>query len=236
MRKVQLSDRLQAVADYVSPQARLADIGSDHAYLPAYLIQAGQIDWALAGEVAQGPLDNVKQEISRQGLNGKLIPRLANGLAAINPSDQVDTVTIAGMGGVLISQILAAAPQPLPYQHLILQPNTDVATVRDWLIQHGFKIDGEQMVQEGRHFYEVLSAVPGAQELSDRQLAFGPYLLEEQGLAFRAFWQHKLSQIEQILNRLEQAQQTQTATYQDWQNRHQEIQEVLSYGKRTEAN
>ena len=101
-----LSKRLTQVAAFVPQGARIADIGSDHAYLPAALALSGRIQFAVAGEVANGPYDNMVKEITENGLTKTIIPRLANGLAAIRPTDKVDTVVIAGMGGALIADIL----------------------------------------------------------------------------------------------------------------------------------
>ena len=95
----QLSKRLEEVASFVPDGARLADIGSDHAYLPAYLALNGKIAFAVAGEVVKGPFENAQHEIKKEGLEAKVKARLANGLAAIEANDQIDTVTICGMGG-----------------------------------------------------------------------------------------------------------------------------------------
>ncbi len=91
-----LSKRLQAVADLVPDNARLADIGSDHAYLPAALLLADKIKYAVAGEVAKGPFENEKAEINKLQMQDCLIPRLADGLDAIENDDHIDTVVIAG--------------------------------------------------------------------------------------------------------------------------------------------
>lgn len=93
-----LSKRLAAVAAQVPKGSRLADIGSDHAYLPAHLLMAQQIDFAVAGEVVEGPFENMLKEVEHRGLADHLLPRLANGLDAIRKEDRIDTITIAGMG------------------------------------------------------------------------------------------------------------------------------------------
>ena len=137
MDSIHLSPRLAAVASFVPKGARLADIGSDHAYLPANLLINNKISFAIAGEVAKGPYENAQHEIVRRALTIQLEARLANGLAAIKDEDHIDTVTIAGMGGVLITEILEAGfSRAKRFETLILQPNTDEHIVRTWLNNH----------------------------------------------------------------------------------------------------
>jgi tRNA (adenine22-N1)-methyltransferase len=103
MNGTHLSKRLQTVSEHVEPGSRLADIGSDHAYLPVYLAANQIISYGVVGEVARGPLANATSEIQRAGLAEILHPRLADGLAAIKDGDDIDAITIAGMGGILIT-------------------------------------------------------------------------------------------------------------------------------------
>ncbi|ORN20456.1 tRNA (adenine(22)-N(1))-methyltransferase [Lentilactobacillus parabuchneri] len=131
MNSTHLSKRLQTVSDHVEPGSRLADIGSDHAYLPIYLAKNHIIDYGVVGEVAKGPLSNAISEITKENLLDVLHPRLADGLAAIEPDDQVDAITIAGMGGNLITHILEAGRDKLSgNEKLILQPNVGEPVVK----------------------------------------------------------------------------------------------------------
>ena len=106
--ETRLSKRLGAVASYVQKGSRLADVGSDHAYLPLFLVENGIIDYAVAGEVVQGPYQSALTNVVQAGKEELIQVRLANGLAAIESSDRIDTITIAGMGGRLIADILEA--------------------------------------------------------------------------------------------------------------------------------
>ncbi|CAH1851370.1 tRNA (adenine(22)-N(1))-methyltransferase [Convivina intestini] len=230
MNPVHLSPRLEAVANYVPQEAYLADIGSDHAYLPAHLLVGRQIKYALAGEVAVGPLANVQSEIIQQNLQGQLIARLANGLDAVQTSDQINTVVIAGMGGLLIRDILDRDWQKngqRQFQTLILQPNTEEAAVRRWLINHQYQVKAEKIVQEGKHFYEIIVAQPGFQELGIFDLQFGPFLRRQAGPVFSAKWLAELQRINLILDRLVAAQKGESVTYKEWQAQKNKIQEVL---------
>ncbi|HAT55745.1 MAG TPA: tRNA (adenine(22)-N(1))-methyltransferase TrmK, partial [Lactobacillus sp.] len=119
-----LSKRLAAVASYVPKSARIADIGSDHAYLPVYLAKRNQIAFAVAGEVVDGPFENAVSEIAAQRLTDKIDARLGDGITVLRPEDRIDTIVIAGMGGTLISDILERGWQHLSGQErLVLQPN-----------------------------------------------------------------------------------------------------------------
>lgn len=229
MDSTHLSLRLQAVANYVKKGARIADIGSDHAYLPAYLARHQQIDYAIAGEVARGPFDNAKHEIQSQGLADIVHPRLANGLKAIMPDDKIDTVIIAGMGGILITEILSARlTQHQRFPNLILQPNTDEFIVREWLMKHDYTIHSESIVQEGKHFYEVMMIGQGRQTLSRQDIYFGPVLSKQKSPTFKARWEKELERIRIILLKLRQANKMNTQAYDEWSQRYQEIQEVLN--------
>ncbi|MCT8389963.1 tRNA (adenine-N(1))-methyltransferase [Leuconostoc holzapfelii] len=229
MDSINLSPRLSAVASFVPKGARMADIGSDHAYLPAHLLLQSKINFAVVGEVAKGPLENARHEIAKQRLTDVTVLRLADGLAAVTSADQIDTVTIAGMGGLLIRDILATAKaRGQVFETLILQPNTDEAVVRQWLIANAYQLTHERIVQEEKHFYEIIVAKPGKQTLSSLDLTFGPFLRDEQSPVFKAKWQKEADRIALIFEHMSAAGKDHTPAYQQWQTRYQQIQEVLS--------
>lgn len=203
-----LSKRLTAVAQNVPQGARLADIGSDHAYLPAALIINQRISYAIAGEVVQGPFENEQKEIIRLGLQKSLIPRLADGLAAIKPEDKIDTVTIAGMGGSLIAKILDEGQAKLAgVARLVLQPNVGENRVRAWLMNHQYQIQKEQILNEDHHTYEVIVAEPTVCPVryGAKELLFGPLLLEQSSEIFNQKWQAELKRCEQTINQMQKA-------------------------------
>ncbi|WJI90696.1 tRNA (adenine(22)-N(1))-methyltransferase [Weissella viridescens] len=228
MDAMHLSDRLATVAAYVPDGARLADIGSDHAYLPANLILNKRIKFAVAGEVAQGPLENAEQEINKHHLNDQLIPRLADGLAAIQPEDRIDTVVIAGMGGRLIQQILEAGSSAT-YKRLILQPNIDVDAVRTWLQANQYQITDERVLLDDGHYYEVVVAEPGTVEYDAMQLAFGPVNMVKNDSIWRQKWEREQGRMEKIMQQLEAANQTQAEAYRNYQEQVAQIKEVLAH-------
>ncbi|MDR3191224.1 MAG: tRNA (adenine(22)-N(1))-methyltransferase TrmK [Lactobacillaceae bacterium] len=228
MDATQLSPRLALVASFVLPGARLADIGSDHAYLPAHLLLKHQIEFAVAGEITAGPLANVEQEIQRTQLQGKLVGRLGDGFAAVQPTDQIDTVTIAGMGGRLIADILTAGHSTnQQYQRLILQPNIDVDVVRTWLQANHYALIDEAMVFDDQHYYEVLVAQPGETAFDAPQLKYGPFNIKQQPPVWRERWQREADRLANLMTQLSTKAKTDTPAYARYQAQHQQITEVL---------
>lgn len=206
MNEIKLSKRLKAVADYVDKGARLADIGSDHAYLPTYLVQKNEVEFAVAGEVVKGPFEIAKNHVAQANLKENIQVRLANGLAAIENVDKIDTIVIAGMGGILISEILEAGKGKLSsVKRLILQANNHEGTLRQWLTEHQFVIKAEQILLEAGKFYEIIVAEPTTNEhpvLSANDLLFGPFLSKEKSVVFQQKWQKELNTLNKIIDRL----------------------------------
>ncbi|OJI09770.1 SAM-dependent methyltransferase [Limosilactobacillus reuteri] len=205
-----LSARLACVASLVSAGARVADIGSDHAYLPAALVLDGKIDFAIAGEVVKGPYENAVHEIKDHQLEGQVIPRLADGLAAIEPADKVDTITIAGMGGSLIASILEKDKNKLTgIKRLVLQPNVGESQLREWLMNNHYQIMNEKIIEEDNHIYEIIVAEPSVVPFrySKYELDFGPFLLKNKGPVFRKKWQEYLQREAHVIDQMQKAQQ-----------------------------
>ncbi|HEY0222678.1 tRNA (adenine(22)-N(1))-methyltransferase [Lactovum miscens] len=199
-----LGKRLRAIADLVADGARIADIGSDHAKLLIFLVETGKVSYAVAGEVARGPY-----EISLK--NTKDIPeitvRLANGLFAIEEADVINTIVIAGMGGILISEILEARKEfTTKVKHLILQPNNEEAAVRFWLMKNGFKLVNEQILEDRGKIYEIIVAEAGDMLLNEDEMKFGIFLNKHE--IFKKKWSQRLSEINYVLSVLPESQET----------------------------
>lgn len=195
-----LSGRLQDVAAFVPSGAKLLDVGSDHAYLPIALIKAGHISQAIAGEVVQGPYDSALKNVVAYDLSSQIEVRLANGLAAFEPSDQVEAITICGMGGRLIADILDAGKEKLAQvNRLILQPNNREDDLRNWLQANQFTIVAEKIMTENDKFYEILVAEHGNEQLSTRDLRFGKFLSTEKSPVFVSKWEREVDKLEYAL-------------------------------------
>ncbi len=151
---MELTPRLKAVASQVPERARLADVGTDHGYLPVWLLLNGRISKAVASDLRERPLDTAKENARSYGLTERMDFRLCDGLSAIEP-DEVDAVTIAGMGGETIAAILEAAPWTREGKTLVLQPMTSFPELRLWLQQHQYSIERETIAREGDRLYTV---------------------------------------------------------------------------------
>lgn len=197
MSETLLSQRLLAVANYVPAGSRLLDVGSDHAYLPLYLLEQGQISHAIAGEVVVGPYQAALKNAQNSPFAAQLEVRLADGLAAFEPSDQIDCITICGMGGRLIADILDNGRAKLSsVTRLVLQPNNREDELRQWLTQAGFEILAEEILEENDKIYEILVVEHGQQELNDKDLRFGSYLRQEKSAVFVKKWERELNTLE----------------------------------------
>ena len=159
MNKLELSPRLAAVAAQVPAGARLADVGTDHAYLPVFLLRNGRIDRAVASDVNEGPLQRGRETARNFGAEEAVTFRRCDGLEGIGP-EEVDTVAICGMGGELIARILDAAPWTREVL-LLLQPMSSQPELRRWLLEHGYVIRRETVAQEGSKYYVILTATGG---------------------------------------------------------------------------
>lgn len=209
MNPIRLSERLLSVASFVEKGSVVADIGSDHAYLPSYLIKEGIVEKAVAGEVAIGPFESARNNVVRQGIMDQVTVRLANGLAAVEENDQVDTITIAGMGGSLIATILTDGIENiLGVKRIIVQPNIHAKGIREWAAANGWEIVNEKILKEDGKIYEVLVLEKGAVIYDELELLVGPFLLEEKNDAFIEKWSGEIIQWKQVLKSIEQASET----------------------------
>lgn len=206
MNEYQLSKRLETAASYVPEGARLADIGSDHAYLPCYLAQKDKIEFAIAGEVAMGPFSSAKNQIAQSRLEQVVEARLGDGLSVVAQEDAIDTVTICGMGGDLIARILEGGKQEDRLKEIsryILQPNNAEYKIRKWLLENGCHIVAEEIIEENSKIYEIIVAEP-AENLpfyTKEDYLFGKFLRKEKSPIFIKKWQREIQKNQAILAR-----------------------------------
>ena len=157
MKYTTLDNRLLCVASLVPKGARMADVGSDHAYLPVYLVQQGIVTEALATDVNEGPIQRAKMNIQKAGLSAQIDARKCDGLDGIE-SFAPDTVTICGMGGELIVSILENSAYVLKNAPLlILQPMTQAAVLRRYLAEKGYAIEAERLLPDEHRVYQVIA-------------------------------------------------------------------------------
>lgn len=204
-----LSMRLERVAAQVPAGARLADIGSDHGYLPVALVRRGAITAAVAGELALTPFTSAERAVRENGLDQQIVVRMANGLEAIEPEDGITAISMCGMGGETIRDILDNGKARLNgRERLILQPNGGEQPLRRWLMDNGYRILWEEILQENRWDYEIIVAeLAEPMMYTARELYFGPLLMRERSPAFIAKWQNRLRQKQKTLNSFAQSGQ-----------------------------
>jgi tRNA (adenine22-N1)-methyltransferase len=178
LRDLKLTPRLQLLADWVPPGARLADVGTDHAYLPVWLRLHGRVVSAIACDLREGPLARARETGRTWGADG-IDYRLGNGLAMVSP-EEADTIVIAGMGGENIAAILARASWTAGGRHtLLLQPQTRAETLRAFLAENGYAIRREALVEDRGVLYPVMEARGGEMSLTLGQLYGGEALLHD---------------------------------------------------------
>lgn len=156
---VQLTPRLSAAASLVKGGGIVADIGTDHGYLPVYLIQQNKISGAIAADIKKGPLENAAKTVSKYGLSDKISLRLSDGLNGFN-ENEADEIVFAGMGGTLIAEKLKETPWiKNPKIHFVFQPQSRAEDLREFLYSNGFVIGEEIAVKEDERYYITFDAV-----------------------------------------------------------------------------
>ena len=201
---IKLSQRLQAIADMVPAGAKVADIGTDHGFLPCYLAQSGKAEQVIACDVNAQPLALAQKNITDYNVVDKVSTRLGDGLAVIKPGE-VDVVTIAGMGGALMIDILDASPLVVDrLKRIVLQPNVGAEAVRIWAEKNRWQIVAEELVKENDIFSVIIVLEQGRSDrfMSAVELYLGPKLLADHhpllGLYISEEWEKTQHILEQL--------------------------------------
>jgi tRNA (adenine22-N1)-methyltransferase len=208
---MELSKRLQAVADLVTADYKLADIGTDHAYIPICLIQQKKIAEAVALDVNEGPLQRAEEHIRENGLEAEIETRLSNGFQALQPGE-VRSAVIAGMGGGLVIRILTEGEEVVrKLEECILQPQSEIEKVRAFLLEKGYEFLEEDMVCEDGKYYPMMKVRPPAETAGKDtevkcwdtvQLKYGKLLLEKQHPVLREYLEREIRIYQSILEGL----------------------------------
>ena len=201
---VQLSGRLQAIADLVTCRTVLADVGTDHAHLPVWLCETGKIKSAIAMDVREGPLLRAEESIRLAGLEDRIRLRLSDGLEQLR-AGEADSIVIAGMGGILIRTILQKCPdRAASAEELILGPQSDPYQVRRQAEVLHFRIDREDFIKEDGKYYPLIHLIPGTEEAAyaEEELFFGPCLLRDRNPVLKEYLVRQLRITGQILEKL----------------------------------
>lgn len=157
---MELSSRLHAVVSLVTAGHRVVDIGTDHAYIPIYLMKKGLASKVIAMDVNMGPMKKAEEHVAENGMSGKIELRLSDGFEKLKPLE-AESAVLAGMGGPLMIRILKEYPEvTLSLQELVLQPQSEIAKVRAFLLEEGFLFIREDMVKDDGKYYPMMKVVP----------------------------------------------------------------------------
>ena len=221
-----IGDRLEAIGKLVPQGCVLADIGTDHAYLPVWLLEQGKIASAIAGDIAEGPCLAAKNTVSMHGMKGKVEVRLGSGLKVLQ-AGEADCIAIAGMGASTMIEILEAdMPLAVEAKRLVLQPMAGAASLRKWLIQNGWCIVAEDLVADGRHLYEIMAVERGESEaFSDAVLEIGPSLIEAEHPLLAKQFARQINNYKKLLANMGKSEQARASEkYIAWEKLVQELE------------
>lgn len=219
---MELSKRLQAVADLVSEGQVVADVGTDHGYIPIYLLEAGKCEKAIAMDVNNGPLLRAKEHIAEHGLTQSIQVKLSNGVKALS-AGECDCVVVAGMGGALAVKIMEEGREVFnSLKEFVLQPQSELVKVRQYLWENGYCVVDEDMVLEDGKFYPMMKVQSGSSDsYTQIELRYGRELLTKKHPILKMFLEKEMQTKEMILKNLE------SESGEHIENRRKELQEEL---------
>ncbi|MBQ9961692.1 MAG: SAM-dependent methyltransferase [Firmicutes bacterium] len=155
-----LTPRLNLIANEILPGETMADIGTDHGFLPLYLWEQGICPKVIMADISKGSLQKARDNCYTAYPDGNFDLRLGSGIEVLEKGE-VDVIAIAGMGGILMTEILGAdIEKTKSYKRLVLQPRNNVGVLRHWLYNNGFSLTNEQLVREGKYICEIITAIP----------------------------------------------------------------------------
>jgi len=201
---MRLSPRLKAIAGMVPDGSAVADIGTDHGYIPVFLIESGKAKWAVASDINSGPLEKAREVIRQHRLEGRIDTRLGDGLDVLKRGE-ADTIVLAGMGGMLIRDVLQAGKMVLEdITRLVLQPMNAQDVVRKWLTDNGYAIVDETLAREKDRIYQIIVAEPGCQHIDDPiYLEIGKILIEKKHPLLSHLIDRKITEYSKIITGLQ---------------------------------
>lgn len=203
-----LTERLNCIINYVNCKVA-ADIGTDHAYVATELIRKSRAKRVIAADIRQGPLNAAIENIKKHKMENEIEPRLGSGLSVLSPNE-VDVCVIAGMGGELICEIIAADVETARSMTLILQPMNAQYEVRKYLIENNFTIEKEDIVCEGERVYNVMIVKTGKQEPFKNEIEWHiPGYLKEHSL-YQKLYNKKKREFLKIVNGLKNSKNCDT--------------------------
>ena len=195
---MKLSERLFTVAAAVKPCDCAADIGTDHAYVPIWLCENNIVKRAVAGDVSRGSAQKAAENIKACGYEDRISARCGDGLKIIKKEDNVGCIIIAGMGGMLMRNILENGDiSNMP--QLVLQPQKDIPEIRRYIHLAGYKIENETMLCEDNKYYNIISAVKGSESYTETEYALGKILIDNKDKTLKEWLLLEIKKYESLL-------------------------------------
>lgn len=211
---IKISNRLKTVASLVDRGLVLADVGTDHAYVPIWLIQQKKIPYAIAMDINSGPLGRAAEHIALYGMDGYIETRLSDGVAALAPGE-AGAVLVAGMGGGLMMHILETGKQVCRRaEELVLQPQSELYRFREYLLREGYVTDAEELVEEDGKYYPMMRVhYEGARAYGfgpEEELfhTYGRMLLRERHPVLKEYLLRERNTYQKICEKLKQGKQS----------------------------
>lgn len=221
-----ITPRLKCIIDNTCGK-KIADIGTDHSYIPIYMIENSLADYFIAADIRKGPVSIAKENIIKHNLSDKIETRLGSGLSVLKKGE-ADTIIIAGMGGQLISEIIDADIDIAKSAKLTLQPMNAQYELRKYLIKNGFKILNEDIAIEGFKVYNILNAEYTRQEefKSDIEYHLPKYLTNHK--YYKELYNKKHREFSKVIHGLENSKNTDTKKLQLYKNWLKELEKYES--------
>ncbi len=202
-----LSYRLNKIAEKVTINGIIADIGTDHAYIPIFLYKNNKIKSAIACDISKGSLQKAIDNINKYNLQDNIQTRLGNGLEKITLQDNIDTIIIAGMGGMLMIDILEKGNIIANnVKELILQPQKDIDKVRQYLHNNNFKIIDDEMLKDEGKYYTIIKAIKGKEEnlYKKEEYIFGKFEIENKSEILKEYIEDQVYKMEIVLKNIKE--------------------------------
>lgn len=198
-----LSKRLQKVADTVNKSNIVADIGTDHAYVPIYLVKSKVANKAIAADISQGSCKKAQLNVNNKHLNHLIDVRCGNGLEVIKADEIIDTIIIAGMGGLMTISVLESNKKAVNNaRQLVLQPQKDIYKVRQYIHSIGYKITNETMLVDNNKYYNIINAEKGIEKYTELEYLFGKILIENKSIILKEYVNIELNKIITVLKNM----------------------------------
>ncbi len=202
-----LSHRLNKISQKVTQNGIIADIGTDHAYIPIFLYKNNKIKKAIACDISKGSLKKAIDNVFKYNLQDNIETRLSNGLEKIKIEDNVDTIIIAGMGGMLMIDILQKGKNIVDNaKELILQPQKDIQKVRMYLHKNNFKIIEDDILKDDGKFYNIIKAIKGKEDnlYKKEEYIFGRFEIQTKSYILKEYIQEQLYKMKIVLKNIKE--------------------------------